>query len=302
MSQQPPAPPRIDIASLLHRQVDVVVAGAAPEMAAPAHAAAPATTIDTGHRQAGPEPAWASAPADEADPEPPHAPAVPSQAAGHHGEPATAAMPATSADPWQAAFAQRERERAAAAGVAGAEGEPAASADSAAGSAAAPLPGFLRRQVQRPATWWQWALAIVLGLGLALQVLLADRERLAANPNLRPLLTTLCTQLGCRLPLWHQPEAITLVQRSVTPLPGHPGVLEIQATLRNDARWAQALPAIELTLSNADGQVSGQHIFLPADYLPQAATIPLQPGKQVQVRWLVREPDSAADAFNFRFR
>ena len=246
MPNTPPNSPRIDIASLLHRQVDVVVAGAA---APPEPVAAPAAS---GGAVRAPE---ASAVVPPADRQP--TPVI------------THASPAR---------------------------------NDAAPVLATPTPGFLRRQVQRPAPWWLWVVVLLLGLGLALQVLLADRHRLAADPALRPLLTELCSRLGCQLPTWHQPDAYTMIERNVVPLPGHPGVLEIRAELRNDAAWVQALPVIELTLSTADGQVSGQRAFLPTDYLPSRATATVKPGQKVRARWLVAEPDVPADAFHFRFR
>jgi len=107
---------------------------------------------------------------------------------------------------------------------------------------------------------------------------------------------------GCRLPAWQEPDAFTMVDRQVQPAPDQPGVLLVEASFRNDARWAQALPLIELTLSTADGQVSGQRIFAPAEYLGDAAPALLAPGQSAQARLLLAEPKPSAEAFNFRFR
>ena len=259
MSHGPTDTPRIDLSSLLRRQVDVVVA---------------------------------SPPSAVAEPVEPVATPVPGAVEETVQATASAAGPVASAADWQAAFERN------APAPSRADADTRLDAD----TPAAPVPGFLRRQIQRPASPWLWVPVIVLGLLLAVQILLADRERLAANPSLRPLLIQLCAPLGCDLPPWHEPQAITLVQRNVLPLPGKAGVLEIQAELRNDARWAQALPLIELTLSSADGQVSGQRQFLPDEYLPDGAKTLIQPGQSVQARWLVAEPALPADAFHFRFR
>ena len=164
-------------------------------------------------------------------------------------------------------------------------------------------PTFLRQGPRGPQmARWQWLLAAALGSLLVLQVVLADRSRLAVNPAHRPWLESLCGVLGCRLPTWQEPEAFTMLARSVLPVPGQAGTLQVEASFRNDARFAQALPLIELTLSTADGQVSGQRIFSPAEYLGQAAPDLLQPGQSAQARFQLVEPEPAAEAFHFRFR
>ena len=166
-----------------------------------------------------------------------------------------------------------------------------------------PLPRFARRPVGVPvAPRWLWAVAAVLGLALGLQVLLADRTRLAADASTRPWVESLCGVLGCTLPAWQEPDAFSMLDRQVLPAPGQPGVLQVQASFRNDARWEQALPLIELTLSTADGQVSGQRIFAPSEYLGSDAPQRLRPGQSVQAQLLLAEPQPAAEAFHFRFR
>ena len=70
-----------------------------------------------------------------------------------------------------------------------------------------------------------------------------DPEQLAASPELRPLLVSLCRSLHCTLPAWHEPAAITMLARDVIAQPDRPGVLRVQASFRNDARWPQPWPA-----------------------------------------------------------
>lgn len=177
----------------------------------------------------------------------------------------------------------------------------------AAAGSAVPLaesaPAFVRKAAgTRSLPRWQWALLAVLALVLLLQVVLADRARLAADAGTRPLVESLCGLLGCSLPAWQEPDAFSMLQRSVLPHTGHPGVLAVEASFRNDARWSQSLPLIELTLSTADGQVSGQRIFTPAEYLGAAPPARVAPGQSVQAHLLLAEPPAPAEAFHFRFR
>ncbi|MDW7702883.1 DUF3426 domain-containing protein [Xanthomonas euvesicatoria] len=168
-------------------------------------------------------------------------------------------------------------------------------------------PAFARRGVTRPrlrASGRQWALLVGLVGVLGLQIVIADRAHLAANARWRPLVGAACTLAPCSLPAWREPEALTLLNREVRPLPGVAGVLQIQASFRNDARWAQAWPWLQLSLSDADGRVIGTRILSPQEYLGPSppAQDTLAPGQAVQVAFRVREPAASTAAFSFDFR
>jgi hypothetical protein len=183
-----------------------------------------------------------------------------------------------------------------------------------AASAPTPMPQTLpatpsfTRQIARPdahprTARWQWALLIVLSLTLALQVLLADRARLAADATWRPLIAPLCDALGCSIPPWHQPGAFAMLSRDVRPIAGSAGGLNVQATFRNDARWAQAWPVLLLSLSDADGRVLGSRAFTPREYLGATATqTELAPGQSAQIALQLHEPNPNVVAFTFDFR
>jgi len=143
---------------------------------------------------------------------------------------------------------------------------------------------------------------VALALLLGLQIVIADRARLAADPGWRPTLTALCAVLRCSLPPWHEPAALTLLARDVRPDPAHEGRLLAVATFRNDARWAQAWPRLRLTLSDIDGRPVGSRVFAAEDYLDTTPTAPtLAPGHSAQVRLHLREPEGAAVSFAFDF-
>ena len=150
-------------------------------------------------------------------------------------------------------------------------------------------------------TRWSWPLVVLLALLLALQLLLADRARLAADPRWRPLVESLCGVLGCDLPAWHEPAAFTMLDRKVRPAP-QAGALRVDATFRNDARWPQAWPALQLALSDADGRVLGSRVFQPADYLGASPSTHLSPGQSAQITFMVQEPAPGTVAFTFEFR
>jgi hypothetical protein len=94
-----------------------------------------------------------------------------------------------------------------------------------------------------------------------------------------------------------------MISRDVRPVPGVPGALQVQASFRNDARWAQAWPSLRLSLSDADGRVIGTRVFVPRDYLEPAADVAavLEPGQSAQIAFRVREPAASTVAFTFEF-
>ncbi|MEA5123658.1 DUF3426 domain-containing protein [Xanthomonas floridensis] len=168
-------------------------------------------------------------------------------------------------------------------------------------------PAFARRGLSRPrlrASGRQWALLVGLVGVLALQIVIADRAHLAGDARWRPVVSAACAVLRCSLPAWREPAALTLLNREVRPMPGMPGVLQIQASFRNDARWAQAWPWLQLSLSDADGRVIGTRVLGPQEYLGQAPAEQdtLAPGQAVQVAFRVREPAASTAAFSFDFR
>ncbi|WP_449467882.1 DUF3426 domain-containing protein [Stenotrophomonas humi] len=176
-------------------------------------------------------------------------------------------------------------------------------------TASGPAPSFSRNaraiRAAAPITpRWQWALVAGLALLLGVQILIADRARLAADAGTRPLVGALCAVLRCSLPAWHEPSAYTMLSRDIRPAPGQPGVLQVHASFRNEARWAQAWPALRLSLSDADGRVIGRRTFQPAEYLgPTADTqARLEQGQSAQVSFQLHEPAAATVAFSFEFQ
>lgn len=151
---------------------------------------------------------------------------------------------------------------------------------------------------------WQWMVVAALALLLTVQILVADRARLAADASTRPLVSGLCAVLRCSLPAWHEPSAYAMLSREIRPVPGLPGVLQVQASFRNEARWAQAWPALNLALSDADGRVIGRRTLQPSEYLGAGADplARLEPGQSAQVSFRLREPAAGTVAFSFEFQ
>ncbi|ALN89793.1 DUF3426 domain-containing protein [Lysobacter gummosus] len=169
-------------------------------------------------------------------------------------------------------------------------------------------PSFARQQARARAAaprmhWSGPLLAVALALVLVLQLLLAQRDELAADARWRPLVAALCGVLPCEIPPWREPAALTMLNRNVLPVAGRAGVLRVSAGFRNDARWPQPWPTLVLSLEDVDGRRVGQRAFSPRDYRkgfqPQEL---IAPGQSAAVQFDVREPAPHIVAFTFDFR
>lgn len=169
-------------------------------------------------------------------------------------------------------------------------------------------PSFARQQARAAAAparphWSGPLLIAVLTIALALQLLLAQRDELAADARWRPLLAQLCGVLACEIPPWHEPTALTMLNRNVLPVADHAGVLRVNASFRNDARWAQPWPTLVLSLEDVDGRRVGQRAFSPRDYRKgYRADERIAPGQSAAVQFDVLEPAPHVVAFTFDFR
>ncbi|MCL1635565.1 DUF3426 domain-containing protein [Luteimonas sp. SX5] len=167
-------------------------------------------------------------------------------------------------------------------------------------------PSFAKRPVQapdRPTPVWFWAIAAGLALLAGLQIVLADRAQLAADARWRPLIASACAALRCALPPWHEPGAFAMLRRDVRQHPYMPGALRVDATFRNNARWAQPWPELVLTLSDVDGRALGTRAFSPQEYLDKKVTQKeIASGQSAAIRLEVMEPAAGVVSFSFDFR
>lgn len=108
-------------------------------------------------------------------------------------------------------------------------------------------------------------LAFVLVLGLALQVVVHERERIAAHdPASRPALRQLCQLLGCKLAFWQQLDALLIDSSSFTKV--HGDVYRLHLVLRNTGAVTLASPAIELTLTDMQDAPLLRRVLPPQEF------------------------------------
>lgn len=169
-------------------------------------------------------------------------------------------------------------------------------------------PSFARMRAApdgRPRRRWPlWLAAGGLAALLGLQLLVSQREQLAADAGWRPLVSAVCSMLGCTLPAWHEPAAWTMLSRDVAPVATEPGVLEVTAAFRNQARWPQRPPVIMLSLTDRHGRTVAARAFTPDEYQGDTMDpgLPLNSGEAMQVSFRIHEPEAEIVAFSFAFR
>ncbi|MDO8904164.1 DUF3426 domain-containing protein [Hydrogenophaga sp.] len=135
-------------------------------------------------------------------------------------------------------------------------------------------PEFIQ-QARRRAYWQTPGMrALFVGTVLVLSVLLTaqwalfERNRLVAwKPELQPTFQALCGALGCTLAPIQRIDAIVIDSTALVRRLGN--FYSFDLVLKNTASISVALPALELSLTDAADNVISRRVFLPQD-LPEA--------------------------------
>lgn len=144
-----------------------------------------------------------------------------------------------------------------------------------------PVPNVSFVRKARRKAWWRRPrvrlllsfLVLVLGALLLLQVGYQDRDRLAlTQPALRPVLEGMCGALDCTLGAPRQIEAIMIDSSGFSRLRND--TYRLSFTLRNTAPVQVAVPAMELTITDAQDQTIARRVLTPAELGAADGTIP----------------------------
>jgi predicted Zn finger-like uncharacterized protein len=101
-------------------------------------------------------------------------------------------------------------------------------------------------------------------------------ELIAASPILKPVFEQSCVWFGCQVSLPRDADLLSIEASSLEAGSGAPGLVTLNALLRNRAPHTQAFPLLELTLTDTQDALVARRIFQPAEYLPPQAAA--QPG------------------------
>lgn len=150
-----------------------------------------------------------------------------------------------------------------------------------------------------PTPRWAWPLAIALLVLLLAQVLVGGRVALANDASTRPLAVAACRVFACSVPAWSDPSSLKIVDHRIHAAPDRQGVLVVDASFRNDARWPQAWPLLQLTLSDINGVPVAQGRYAATQYLAGAHAAVIGSGQTATVQLNVADPPQKAVSFDF---
>jgi predicted Zn finger-like uncharacterized protein len=142
-------------------------------------------------------------------------------------------------------------------------------------------------QAPRPLSRLWWIGCIVLLLALAAQGAYRYRGEIAVLfPETKPVIERICVEFGCDLPLPRRAELLSIESSDLQGDGSHPNVMVLTATLRNRAPFVQAFPALELSLTSAEGQTVARRVLMPKDYVPQGqrSDAGFAAGSELQIR------------------
>ena len=131
--------------------------------------------------------------------------------------------------------------------------------------------------------------ALLLALALAAQWALHFRDTVAARwPATRPMLMAACEALGCRIEMPRRIEDIAVESSALTRAAGQADALRLVVALRNRGPLALALPHVELSLTDVNGELIARRALAAADFRAAAASLPAS--GETTLRTLLADP------------
>ena len=141
-------------------------------------------------------------------------------------------------------------------------------------------PGRLRACVRHPARRGTAAPRLALGArhivrpagpGLAGHPITTASTSPCSCPKPKPALIAVCELAGCDLPLPRKVDLVAIESSDLHPDTANAARLQLVATLKNRAPFAQEYPHLELTLTDTSDKALLRRVIAPAEYLPKPA-------------------------------
>ena len=113
-------------------------------------------------------------------------------------------------------------------------------------------------------TWIRTSLGLVsvaLSLLLVLQMAVQERDRLATLlPQVKPALEAVCVYLNCTVSTLRQIDSVVVESSSFSKIRN--GTYRLNLAIKNNAPYELAMPALELTLTDAQDQPLLRRVLL----------------------------------------
>ena len=140
--------------------------------------------------------------------------------------------------------------------------------------------------------------ALCLALLLGLQVALQERDAIAArSPNAHALMVRICAVLQCTLEPPRRIDAVVIDSSSFVKARDDAQTYQLKVGVRNNSTLAVAMPALELTLTDAHDQTLLRRVLLREEL---GAPVQLEPGASWSATLPVLVTQDAAQVAGYR--
>ena len=149
-----------------------------------------------------------------------------------------------------------------------------------------------------------WASSIIIAIMLfAGQHLVFNFDRLARDPNYRPILSAACDVIGCHIPSLDDVNQVLSSNLMVRSHPKASQALVVDAIIINRADFQQRFPLLELQFTDLNGNVIAGRRFTPNEYLAgELSGNDMMPIKQpVHISLEIVDPGEQAVNYQLRF-
>ncbi len=148
-----------------------------------------------------------------------------------------------------------------------------------------------------------WSLGILtLTVTLVLEYIWFNRDQFMPVPELQASFKKICKHVECGSFSLRAPEKIELITRNVYSHPKEKGALLVDVTMKNNARFAQAYPVMQIEFSNIRGATVAARRFFPEEYRPlDAHNKLLEPNTSTSVTLEIQDPGKQAMTYEFNF-
>lgn len=139
---------------------------------------------------------------------------------------------------------------------------------------------------KEPLSPWMIALAVLLVLLLLGQGVYYFRNQIARSvPELKPLLQQFCAPIGCKISLPKEINLLSIDDSGIQQDAKLQGVIRLSSTITNRAKFSQAYPKLEVTLTDERDMPKVRRVFEPTDYLKKQANLTegIQAGESIPV-------------------
>lgn len=163
-------------------------------------------------------------------------------------------------------------------------------------------PAFVRH-ADRQARWKspraRWLLsvaALVLVMGLSLQVAHHGRDRLVAElPATAPYVAKWCGWLNCQVETYRSIKDVTVETSALNRLPQSNDAYRLSITLRNRSHLSVRLPSVDLSVNDGAGQLIARRILHPTDF--QARQDSLAASTEVALELLLKSASPRVNGY-----